>query len=430
MRVIRMTAENFKKIKCVEIKPDGNVVTISGRNGQGKSSVLDALCVALSGKSAAPKKPIRNGETKAVIVVETESIIVTRRFTAAGSYLEVANKDGAVFKSPQAVLDTLVGAIAFDPLAFVRQTDREQAQTFIELTGVDLQAHDKTIVQRSEHRRQLMAQKKTAELDLSRLPMHTDAPAEEVSIAALAKKLTEANAENKRQADFRQQTEGLMRALVGLQEREKALQEELRQVQNNIAASTQAFQEAQETLKTMVPVSVEELTKQIESIDATNRKVRENQEYGKAKAAIDKLAAEIHADYQQIQQAEADKANALAQVQLPLEGLSVDENGVTYQGIPLSQVNHAKKLEVSLAIGMAMNPKLRVMLIDGNGLDSETRQVIYDLATKHDFQVWEERTEESGKVGVYLEAGEVLAVNGRPVEKKPTKEEAVEALLQ
>lgn len=36
--IISLTVENIKKIKAVTIRPSGDVVEITGRNGQGKST--------------------------------------------------------------------------------------------------------------------------------------------------------------------------------------------------------------------------------------------------------------------------------------------------------------------------------------------------------------------------------------------------------
>ena len=36
MKIITLTAENIKKLVAVEIKPDGSLVQITGKNGQGK----------------------------------------------------------------------------------------------------------------------------------------------------------------------------------------------------------------------------------------------------------------------------------------------------------------------------------------------------------------------------------------------------------
>lgn len=42
MKIIKLTAENVKKLRAVEITPTGDLVEITGRNGAGKTSVLGA----------------------------------------------------------------------------------------------------------------------------------------------------------------------------------------------------------------------------------------------------------------------------------------------------------------------------------------------------------------------------------------------------
>ena len=67
--ILRMQATNFMRLKTVEITPDGNVVTISGRNAQGKSSVLNALTAALGGTNSNNlPRPVRDGEESAEIL--------------------------------------------------------------------------------------------------------------------------------------------------------------------------------------------------------------------------------------------------------------------------------------------------------------------------------------------------------------------------
>lgn len=61
MKILELRSENFKRLKALEIRPDGSLVTIAGRNGAGKTSVLDSIYAALAGKAAAPAVPIRKG---------------------------------------------------------------------------------------------------------------------------------------------------------------------------------------------------------------------------------------------------------------------------------------------------------------------------------------------------------------------------------
>ena len=52
MQIIRLEADSFKRLRAVDITPRGDMVMITGRNAQGKSSVLDSIQAALAGQRA------------------------------------------------------------------------------------------------------------------------------------------------------------------------------------------------------------------------------------------------------------------------------------------------------------------------------------------------------------------------------------------
>ena len=129
MKIIKLQAENIKRLKAVEITPDpnGNLVIISGKNDQGKTSVLDSIWFALGGKKAIQTRPIRSGEDHASITIDLGDYIVERSWTADDkSYLAVRNAQGATFPGPQALLDRLVGDLTFDPLEFASTNKSNQ----------------------------------------------------------------------------------------------------------------------------------------------------------------------------------------------------------------------------------------------------------------------------------------------------------------
>ena len=108
------------RLSAVEITPKGNVVKITGKNANGKTSVLNSIWMALGGKDVVPDKPSKDGEEKGSIVVDLGDIVVTRKFTEKATTLTVENKDGAVFKSPQKVLDEMIGRLSLDPMRFIQ----------------------------------------------------------------------------------------------------------------------------------------------------------------------------------------------------------------------------------------------------------------------------------------------------------------------
>ena len=62
MQIGELRTKNFKGVEEVVIHSAGRrVVLIGGRNGQGKSSVLDSILAALGGAKALPSEPVRRG---------------------------------------------------------------------------------------------------------------------------------------------------------------------------------------------------------------------------------------------------------------------------------------------------------------------------------------------------------------------------------
>ncbi len=58
MQIVKLTTKNFKALSFLEIDDAGSVVTLSGDNGSGKSSVLQAIGAALGGKAYQPERPV------------------------------------------------------------------------------------------------------------------------------------------------------------------------------------------------------------------------------------------------------------------------------------------------------------------------------------------------------------------------------------
>ena len=112
---------------------------------------------------------------------------------------------------------------------------------------------------------------------------------------------------------------------------------------------------------------------------------------------------------QQIESIDRTKKEAFLNVRFPVDGLAVDEEGITYNGIPFRQCSSAEQLKVCVAIASALNPEIRVIRVpDASLLDEESMKVMQDLAQQQDIQIWMERvTDGKEKVGVVIEDGAV-----------------------
>src|SRR4051812_14835340 len=109
LRIYKFQCENVKKLQVVQIDPKGNIVILSGKNGSGKTSVLDAIEYLLRGTTNVPSKVIRNGKRHATIQGDIGDFIITRKFTESGrTTLQIMSKsDRSFYASPQDLLDGL-----------------------------------------------------------------------------------------------------------------------------------------------------------------------------------------------------------------------------------------------------------------------------------------------------------------------------------
>jgi hypothetical protein len=89
---------------------------------------------------------------------------------------------------------------------------------------------------------------------------------------------------------------------------------------------------------------------------------------------------------------DVEKDEYLRSAKLPVDGLGVSDQGVTWQGLPFDQASTAIRTRVSVAIGAALAPRLRIALVrNGNDLDGHSLALLAESAKAHGLQVWVER---------------------------------------
>ena len=420
MKIISLKAENVKRLKAVEIVPDGNTVIVSGRNGQGKTSVLDSIWLALGGGNAAKEsqttQPIRDGAKRANVVLNLGDIKVTRSWTAAGGMtLKVEGKDGSVYRSPQALLDGMTGKLSFDPLAFSRMAPEEQRKTLIGLVdlGFDPDEMERKIKAVYDERTAVNRDLKALESRISGLEViDPNLPTKEVSLTELLEEAKEA-------AQHISDNERMRSDLASRRAKAETMQRELKALREELERKEKIFQETVESgrnlaaiVEHLVDPDLEAINAKIGGIEEVNQKVREaNQaralvsESEALRRAADEKTAALEGMREQ-------KSNALAAAKFPIDGLGFDEAGVTFRGVPFAQCSSAERMKVSLSIAAALNPTIRVIRVnDGSLLDSESMAEVERMAVERDMQVWIERVDETGKVGIVIEDGEILAGN-------------------
>ena len=92
----------------------------------------------------------------------------------------------------------------------------------------------------------------------------------------------------------------------------------------------------------------------------------------------------------------------------PVQGLALGDDGILFNGLPFSQASSAEQLRVSVGIGLASNPRLRVLLVrDGSLLDPASLAMMREMAESAEAQVWIERVSKGDECTVIIQDGRI-----------------------
>lgn len=436
VKIIGFKAENVKRIEVAEISPKGESVIVTGKNGNGKSSVLDSIMLAIQNTGSAK---LRNGTSKGEVTVDLGDIVVQRRLTEKGSYISVTGKDGSKISSPQAALDKLKGDLALDPLDFTRKTTSDQREILLKAAGIDVAAIDKREKEAYDHRRDVKRDLASAENELKAHPEPEDAPDAPVDVDALIERQESAAAEmqqaDQSERDLKRAVEDADNANLEVEELERKLE----QARERAKACETLVEEKRKAIPDVVALrkQLQDITEQLRSASATNAAYEALTAHEEKKRLYDERKTAVDEAEKQLAAIRQERLDAIENADFGVPGLSVDENGITVDDVPYESLSSAVQLKIATTLAMAANPKIRVILIrEGSFLDSDSMNAILDLAKEGDYQLWIEKVQdEAGETGVHMVEGRVAAIDGKPTAKpapepKPEDDEEEEFDLE
>lgn len=427
MKIIALEAENVKRLKAIKIEPKGPIVEIAGRNGQGKTSILDAIYWAICGTKHVQSKPIRAGEDEARICLDLGEIKVTRRFRTTkkgdvATEVVIENEAGARFPSPQSMLDALTGELAFDPLQFARAPAKQQFDMLRKFVPeVDFEAIDAAnkvdFLKRTDVNRR--AKEARAAADQIGIIQEDTRPVDE---AALIDELDGAGKENATLEQRRARREQVSARIAGLRDGVEEKRDEIARLESRITEIRNEIQRDDEEAAQQQtrldeagalpdPIDTAPIRAKLAAAKETNALVEKALEKKRLQERSRGLEEESDALTKAIDERNATKQKAIAEAQMPVDGLSFGDGEVLLNGVPFDQGSDAEQLRASVAIAAAMNPKLRVIRVrDGSLLDDDAMQALEQMAGERDLQIWIERVgETTGRFGVVISDGEIMA---------------------
>lgn len=418
--ITNLELENVKRVRAVAISPAANGLTLlGGKNRQGKTSVLDAICYALGGESYRPSE-LQNREGIATARMDI-TLSNGLRVTRAGKNAALKVTDPAGRKAGQTLLNSFIEELALNLPKFLNANDKDKAKTLLKILGIEEQ-----LAALEQEERKLMDERLLAGREADRkakyadeLPEYPEAPDEPLSGADISKRLQAAlslNAENeakrrmadKLEYDLLQQREVIARLQAELQRAEQAAQK--------LSAELQGAQAAVTGLQ---DVDTTTLDAELEQIDVINNKVRTNQEKSRAMDEAEQAKAIYTALNNKVADVRKRRDDLLASVELPLPGLSVEAGELIYNGSKWDCMSGMEKIRVATAIVRRLKPSCGFILLDGlEAFDNEELENLRKWLLEEGLQAIGTKVCEDG-ADIIIEDGMVV---GAPPPQQQTEE--------
>lgn len=423
IKINKLEIENVKRVKAVKMEPSKSGLTIiGGKNRQGKTSVLDAIAWALGGKKYMPSEPHREGSVTDpyLKVVLSNGLVVERK--GKNSDLKVVDPKGN--KGGQGLLDSFIEELALNLPKFMESSSKEKANTLLQIIGVGDQLakieldetaayNERTIIGRTADQKEKFAKE---------MLYYPNVPKDLVSASDLIKQQQEILARNGENQKKREN-------VVYYQQRVEMLDSEVVRIEKMLADKKAErdkekanLEIAQRSALDLYDESTEELEKNIQDVDELNRKIRTNLDKEKAEEDARNYRVQYEELTKKINTLRQQKMNLLNGADMPLEGLSVDNGELTYQGYKWDNMSGAEQLKVATAIVRKLKPQCGFVLLDKlEQMDTDTLNEFGEWLSIQDLQAIATRVSTGEECQIIIEDGygEALETAQEPLSAEP-----------
>ena len=389
LSLVRVEYENFKKLNISQdFAADAKSVVVSGHNGAGKSSFIDGIFIALTGKEI-PSNPIQVGKTQGSIktVIKDDKAV----YEATLSFKRQADDsikreftlkvDEVLYKNTKArdLLDEKLESIMFDVFSFIALKPMDKKKKLEELFKLDfsqIQGRKDALLE-DTRKLDVKLTSYTEQINTIQLP-EDGAKYEIIDISALASKLAEAKDNNAK-------VDKVHLAIKQAENKVTELLEVIKKAQADLDKVTLEHAELVKTSEPLKTIDIEPIQAKLNSAESNNKIVAQFAKVEELRALVEQIEAAKGQIKDKLKAVEQEKLDMIAGAGLP-EGLEIGDKEVTYKGLALEeeQLSTAQLVEIGIQVLIAIGPNLKIARIkEASLLDAKTQAVIQAAVEKH-----------------------------------------------
>jgi DNA repair exonuclease SbcCD ATPase subunit len=421
LSVVSIDIKNIMGVAEATITPDGNVIEITGKNGSGKSSMIEAIKGALG--ISEHSTLLRNGEKKGQVVLDCGDMLIRRVYTPSGSKLDIQGKvmgsdDYSSLTKPAAILKNMINPNSVNPvqlltarpkelLDFVLQAipmvvDSDYMTTVTNQGPWDTESHALAVIggaskdfteKRRDANRDLKSAETTSDQLKATIPDDlldeqeiNDKIAENISAIEDINR-TARKAGRTARTKFSEEIEEKSLLVNDLEDKLTDLQLEIFSAKEALALVTQRSVDAADnamdkTLESVDSLQLEneDLHKDLTRIAVYNNTKRQVDEWKKKALTLGQQVNLYNTTLTMLQSYKEKLCE-----DLPIKGLAITDGMLSMNGVAFGMMNTASKVDLVIELAKLSAGKLGIIVLDdAEHLDTDTYNLFIEKARQTD----------------------------------------------
>lgn len=396
----------IKDVRCIEaarltIPPETYLIQISGDNGSGKSSILNAIAAVLAGPGHVPADMLRHGAEKGMIEItlgadDGDGVKYIARLPVKKGglgQLSIKRSDGKALKrTPRKAMELILNPIGISPTKFAdaKPADRVAMLLATVEPGFDLAGHKRKKRELEQARADHGRDKTRIEGAIASLPpVPADTPDEEVSVADIMAELEEAQKANAANEKMRDTVPAWADAVTAKRNCAENTEMEITILRDRLAEEELAAKRAEAALQqakddcAALPDDIElaPIRARVEAGGETNRAVQAKQTLAKHGKELAGATRCWGAADKEVKDHEEHKTDVFKGIKLPFDDVAITEESIRIDGTELSALSRGERVLAGVSIAAQGKRAAKVILVeDGSDLDEHTMAAIKAIA--------------------------------------------------
>lgn len=387
MQINKIAISNILGINEMEFKA-GKYIEISGKNGVGKTSIIEAIKAAI-GHGANNATLLRNGAKEGEVVLEFDNGDILKQTISDKSDIKMTDCNGKKIKNVPTLLKQLTDILSVNPIQFLTAAPKDRAKYLLEALNINVedkelesnligyakeickelskQNFEDGLVKISEYRDKIYKERTGVNRDFKTKEITINQLEETIQGFDIVPGIVESEIEDL-EAKQKERLAKRETALQQLQERFQAEKDNL------IAKFDSYYNPAEQELATL-----REKLKTIGAINNTTQLVNQNRvEADELSEKADDLTKSIEA---------LDKLKLSKLNNLPIKGLEVQGTEIFKDGVLFDRLNTAEQMKLAIEVAKLRAGELGIICVDGlERFDNDTYEVFKNTMLETNLQ--------------------------------------------